>query len=70
MEAILNLILNNYKKVFYPLIGFFIGVMFVTFGLVKTLIILIFTLLGYYASLKKSYNFRKWLLEKLLKGKE
>lgn len=71
MEEILRAILLNYKKIIFPIIGFFIGLFLIKYGVLKTLVVIISTFLGYFISnLNLKFNLKKWIIDKLIKGEE
>ncbi|BDU50059.1 DUF2273 domain-containing protein [Haliovirga abyssi] len=70
MEEILNWILNNFKKILGALIGFILGYFYIKYGFLKTLILVIFVVIGYTLGAGKDFNLKSWIIEKLTKGED
>lgn len=70
MEEILKWILNNFKKILGVIIGFILGYFYIKYGFIKTLILVIFVVIGYTLGAWKDLNLRDYIIEKLKKGED
>lgn len=71
MEEILQIIAVNWKKIIGIILGFMIGCFLVNYGLIKTLIIILSTVIGYLiGTYDKNLNIKDWIVKKLSKGEE
>jgi len=70
MEEILLLLLKNYKKILGTLIGFIIGCFLINYGILKTLLLIFCTGIGYFTQDITNKKWKKMIIEKLTKKGE
>ncbi|OQY08896.1 MAG: hypothetical protein B6I28_03975 [Fusobacteriia bacterium 4572_132] len=70
MEQILLLLLKNFKKIVGTLIGFMVGWFLIHYGILKTLIVIICMIIGYFSEIIMTNNWKKKIIDKLTKKGE